>query len=76
MKLSAVKSGKRVKILSTALSEGLSLKLKAFGIDVGKIVTVEKTGEVFIISSGGKLLAVSEKVLDAIEVEIESRNNG
>lgn len=76
MKLSTVKSGKRVKVLSTTLTGGLRLKLKAFGVDVGKIVTVEKAGETYIISSGGKLLAVSKKVLDAIEVQIESRNNG
>lgn len=75
MKLSAVKSGKSVKVLSTSLTGGLRLKLTTFGLDVGKIVTVEKTGENFIISSGGKLLAVSKKVLDRIEVEIESRNN-
>ncbi len=76
MKLSTIKSGKRVKVLSTTLTHGLLLKLKAFGVDVGKIVTVEKAGETYIISSGGKLLAVSKKVLDAIEVQIESRNNG
>lgn len=76
MKLSTIKSGKRVKVLSTTLTHGLRLKLKAFGVDVGKIVTVEKAGETYIISSGGKLLAVSKKVLDAIEVQIESRNNG
>lgn len=58
------------------LTGSLRLKLKAFGVDVGKIVTVEKAGETYIISSGGKLLAVSKKVLDAIEVQIESRNNG
>lgn len=76
MKLSTIKSGKRVKVLSMTLTGSLRLKLKAFGVDVGKIVTVEKAGETYIISSGGKLLAVSKKVLDAIEVQIESRNNG
>lgn len=70
MKLVDVKEGKRVKIIGFTLDDYSLIKLKAFGMEIGECITVEKCGKTMILSKGGKLLAVYETVAKGVRVEV------
>lgn len=76
MILSSVKEGSFVKVLRLKLERSEIERLNSYGISENSTVKVERNLGGIIVSVNGRLIALSSKITDSIEVSYANSDNG
>ncbi len=75
MKLSNIKEGSFVRVICIK-AENETERLNSFKITENSTLKVEKNQGGVIVSVNGRLIALSNKIADSIEVRYANSNNG
>lgn len=76
MILSSVKEGSFVRVLRLKLTKSETERLNSYGITKNSIIKVERNLGGIIVSVNGRLIALSSKIADSIEVNYANSDNG
>ncbi len=76
MILSSVKVGSFVRVLGLKLTKSEIERLNSYGITKNSIIKVERNLGGIIVSVNGRLIALSSKIADSIEVNYANSDNG